>query len=127
MNITEKFVRETLKNYEYLNYRAEHISEFLELSDYRYNLDTIEFEEEHIKYRFWYTCWGEVNYDYVDVPLKYLWMPDEEIKNDYEEMLRKREEEKQKMEKLREEAKLAAKERKERATYERLKAKYEND
>jgi len=124
--MNEKFVRETLKNYDAVHNRAEHIVKILEL-DSKGWIETIEFEEDAIKYKFWYTCWGETDYDYADVPLKYLWMADEEIKNDYEEMLRKREEEKQKMEKVREEAKQAAKEREERETYERLKAKYEND
>ena len=124
--MTEKFVRETLKNYREVDVRARHIAELINLSgDW---IDSINFDNENeITYIMGDSYCGYIDYETYYIPLKYLWMNDEDILKDYEEMKRKEREEQLMMEKVREEAKQAAMEREERATYERLKAKFENE
>lgn len=65
--------------------------------------------------------------EYLEYPLQYLWMNDEDIKKDViqrrDERLRKAAEEKEKAERLRQEAQ----EKAERTLYEKLKQKYETE
>ena len=120
--MNEKFVRETLKNYYEIDARAREIAKLLNLDNQW--IDSIEFDDdETIKYVIGDSYCGYIDYETYYIPLKYLWMDDEDILKDYAEMKRKEREEQLK----REEEERAAQERKERETYERLKAKFENE
>ena len=121
----EKFVREAIKYYDAVDIRAREV--LIKLGLEIGWVDKIEFDEEEINYTLAWNCCNETNYDYETLPLKYLWMDDKDVVEDYVEMKRKEREEQLRMEKVREEAKQAAMEREERATYERLKAKFENE
>lgn len=122
--MTEKFVKETIFNYEKLDDRARHVAELLKIDKGWF--DKIEFNDDTIDYTFGYTCMNETDYDYATIPMKYMWMDDEDVIADYK---KKKEEEEDKRRKEYEEAQRnieMVKEKHDRAEYERLKKKYEN-
>jgi len=122
--MTEKFVKETIFNYEKLDDRARHVAELLKIDKGWF--DKIEFNDDTIDYTFGYTCMNETDYDYTTIPMKYMWMDDEDVVADYK---KKKEEEEDKRRKEYEEAQRnieMVKEKHDRAEYERLKKKYEN-
>ena len=122
--MTEKFVRETIFNYEKLDDRARHVAELLKIDKGWF--DEIEFDDDTIKYTFGYTCMNETDYEFATIPMKYMWMDDEDVVADYK---KKKEEEEDKRRKEYEEAQRnieMVKEKHDRAEYERLKKKYEN-
>lgn len=122
--MTEKFVKETIFNYEKLDDRARHVAELLKIDKGWF--DKIEFNDDTIDYTFGYTCMNETDYDYATIPMKYMWMDDEDVVADYK---KKKEEEEDKRRKEYEEAQRnieMVKEKHDRAEYERLKKKYEN-
>lgn len=122
--MTEKFVRETIFNYEKLDDRARHVAELLKIDDGCW-FDEIEFKDDTIKYTFGYTCMNETDYDYATIPIKYMWMNDEDVVADYKKMKEEEEERKRKEAEREEEKKKIAQEKSERSMYERLKAKFE--
>ena len=122
--MTEKFVKETIFNYEKLDDRARHVAELLKIDKGWF--DEIEFDDDTIKYTFGYTCMNETDYEFATIPMKYMWMDDEDVVADYK---KKKEEEEDKRRKEYEEAQRnieMVKEKHDRAEYERLKKKYEN-
>ena len=122
--MTEKFVKETIFNYEKLDDRARHVAELLKIDKGWF--DEIEFDDDTIKYTFGYTCMNETYYEFATIPMKYMWMDDEDVVADYK---KKKEEEEDKRRKEYEEAQRnieMVKEKHDRAEYERLKKKYEN-
>lgn len=122
--MTEKFVKETIFNYEKLDDRARHVAELLKIDKGWF--DEIEFDDDTIKYTFGYTCMNETDYEFATIPMKYMWMDDEDVVADYK---KKKEEEEDKRRKEYEEAQRnieMVKEKHDRTEYERLKKKYEN-
>lgn len=122
--MTEKFVKETIFNYEKLDDRARHVAELLKIDKGWF--DEIEFDDDTIKYTFGYTCMNETDYEFTTIPMKYMWMDDEDVVADYK---KKKEEEEDKRRKEYEEAQRnieMVKEKHDRTEYERLKKKYEN-
>jgi hypothetical protein len=122
--MTEKFVKETIFNYEKLDDRARHVAELLKIDKGWF--DKIEFNDDTIDYTFGYTCMNETDYEFATIPMKYMWMDDEDVVADYK---KKKEEEEDKRRKEYEEAQRnieIVKEKHDRAEYERLKKKYEN-
>lgn len=133
-SITERNIYTVLNFYGKLEDRATEVFNLLEIKKdsresvcdinlYRYDLP--EFKDEEVCVRTTYTCWNESNDNWYYIPLRYLWMSNDEI---LEEVRKKREEEEKKKrleeeEKLRKAAEVNAK--RERAEYERLKAKFE--
>ena len=123
--MTEKFVKETIFNYEKLDDRARHVAELLKIDKGGW-FDKIEFNDDIIEYTFGYTCMNETDYDYATIPMKYMWMDDEDVVADYKKI---KEEEEDRRRKEYEEAQRnieMVKEKHDRAEYERLKKKYEN-
>ena len=122
--MTEKFVKETIFNYEKLDDRARHVAELLKIDKGWF--DKIEFNDDTIDYTFGYTCMNETDYEFATIPMKYMWMDDEDVVADYK---KKKEEEEDKRRKEYEETQRnieMVKEKHDRAEYERLKKKYEN-
>ena len=122
--MTEKFVKETIFNYEKLDDRARHVAELLKIDKGWF--DKIEFNDDTIDYTFGYTCMNETDYEFATIPMKYMWMDDEDVVADYK---KKKEEEEDKRRKEYEEAQRnieMVKEKHDRAEYERLKKKYDN-
>lgn len=118
----EAFVRDVISNYDKVDDKARHIAEILEID--RDWVEKVEFNEDTIEYTFGYTCLNETTYDYATLPLRYMWMGDEEIVRDYDETKRREEEERQKAWAEATERAQRVQEKFERAEYERLKKKY---
>jgi hypothetical protein len=123
--MTEEFIKTTIANYEALEDRARHIAEILKIGGEW--TDSISFEDNEIAYVFGYTCWGESDYNYVFLPMKYMWMEDEDVIADYKAEQKRKEEEVAREKDLEEQRKKAAQEKDERTMYEKLKAKFENE
>ncbi len=123
--MTEKFVKETIFNYEKLDDRARHIAELLKIDKGSW-FDKIEFNDDTIDYTFGYTCMNETDYDYATIPMKYMWMDDEDVVADYKKTKEEEEERKRKEYEETQRNIEKVKEQHDRAEYERLKKKYEN-
>lgn len=123
--MTEKFVKETIFNYEKLDDRARHVAELLKIDEGCW-FDKIKFNDDTIEYTFGYMCMSEIDYEYATIPMKYMWMDDEDVVADYKKI--KEEEEERKLKEYEERQRNIEKEKEkhERDEYERLKKKYEN-
>ena len=91
--MTEKLVKETIFNYEKLDDRARHIAELLKIDEGCW-FDKIEFNDDTIEYTFSYICMSEIDYDYATIPMKYMWMNDEDVVADYKKIKEEEEERK---------------------------------
>jgi hypothetical protein len=121
--MTEKFVKETIFNYEKLDDRARHVAELLKIDKGWF--DKIEFNDDTIDYTFGYTCMNETDYDYATIPMKYMWMEDDDVIADYKAEQKRKEEEAARKKELEEQRKKEAREKAERTMYEKLKEKFE--
>lgn len=120
--MTKEFVEKTVSHYNELESRARHIAEILEIGGQW--VEEISFDDE-ISYVFGYTCWGETDYDHVRLPMKYMWMEDDDVIADYKAEQKRKEEEAAREKKLEEQRKKEAREKAERTMYEKLKEKFE--
>ena len=91
--MTEKFVKETIFNYEKLDDRARHVAELLKIDEGCW-FDKIKFNDDTIEYTFGYMCMSEIDYDYATIPMKYMWMNDEDVVADYKKIKEEEEERK---------------------------------
>lgn len=119
----EKFVKETINNYEQIYNKAEHVAELLNVAIGC--IDSVDFDENKIEYVFQYSCYGSVDYGYACLPLRYMWMEDEEILEDFRKLKEEEMEEKKRKEEQEKKKREEAQAKAEKTMYERLKKKFE--
>ena len=119
----EKFIKESVDRYKQIYNKAEHIAELLHVAVG--SIDSVDFDEDKVEYVFQYSCCGSVDYDYACLPLRYMWMEDEEILEDFRKLKEEEMEEKKRREEQEKKKREEAQAKAERTVYERLKKKFE--
>ena len=78
--LQEQQIRQTISDYFKLEQRAEHLAKITGLEERYFScyIDRIEFSEDVINYRFVYCKYG-IDYVYDCLPLRYLWMNDDDV------------------------------------------------
>jgi len=111
-----------LSKYEWLKEQAERL-----ISDYHFSeIENIEIDDDNCMLISYSTyCRGYTDHENESVPIKWLFLSDEELKKAKEEKKKEEEEIKRKQKELNEIFKKRAQEQKDREEYERLKKKFE--